>query len=190
MTSPPTEDPLVRHLLALGGQGDRQKQDRAALAVLRRGLTGHAGARVAMARHVEPYLGAEPQSWTRQSGYQVAALYAQHPEHRPGLTFAEALRILHRKQDESEALPKRFMAILEADAEDLPIHLRHTMSLLAAAGQGLDFAQLRKDLSWWGHPNRRVQERWAQDFWRQAQRDTNPTPDSADHPSPADDQAP
>lgn len=170
------KDPLVRHLVRLaGGPDGTQDPQRGALAALRRGLGGHAGARVAMARHVEPFLGKAPAPWQRESAYQVAALFAQHPHHRGGSSFPRAMRALAHDRN-SESLQKRFQAILAAEGEDLPVHLRHAIQLLASERIPIDYEELRCDLQGWTSPEQWVQERWAQAYWSSGQEAAESSP--------------
>jgi len=74
-----------------------------------------------------------------------------------------SFRPLERKSDSMEA---RFVALLNAHADDLDGHLRHAVSLLKANEQRLDWFQLFQDLLQWDHPDGHVQLRWARDFYK------------------------
>ena len=95
----------------------------------------------------------------------IAALFAAHPAGAPegnlGLTMAQIA--LRRRLTPS--LERRFVALLEADAEDVGEHLRHIVYLARAADVPLHWAQLLADLRCWDDPLRRVQAKWARSFW-------------------------
>lgn len=75
---------------------------------------------------------------------------------------------------------KHFVALLDSDREDLPRRLRQVVSLLKATDLGLDWELLLADLRRWEHPLRRVQRRWARDFWAEAP--AGPTADVVSEP--------
>jgi CRISPR system Cascade subunit CasB len=105
----------------------------------------------------------------------VAGLFALHPEPGPS-SVADALRSVKVKTD-SDSVELRFRALLSASRAELPIHLRHAVSLIASQGLGLDWGDLYDSLRWWErdaqsaggmHPKRR----WARDFWASSGDDT------------------
>ena len=128
-------DAFVRHLLAL-------RQDRGAMAALRRSLAFEPGAYPPAYPAVERFAARGPDSETqRRALYLSAGLFALHPAHAPGQTISAALGQAMRQRD-SASIEKRFIALLAADADSLPNHLRQTVSLLAAgrvAGGGAPF---------------------------------------------------
>ncbi|MCX7599824.1 MAG: type I-E CRISPR-associated protein Cse2/CasB [Armatimonadetes bacterium] len=65
----------------------------------------------------------------------------------------------------SESVERRFVALLRANFEDLPGHLRRAVMLLASAQIPVPWAQLLADLSYWDHPERFIQRAWADSFW-------------------------
>lgn len=91
----------------------------------------------------------------------VAGLFATHPRHAPGCNFGAALAALGC----TASLERRFVALLEADGEEVGEHLRRLIALLRAADIPLDWAQLLTDLRRWPHPLGQVQMAWAQAFW-------------------------
>lgn len=157
---------FVAFLQSLAGR------DSAAMARLRRSLNSGPGAEPAVYPYVERFVSPD---WgvsdaRRLALYVVAGLYADHLRH--GSTgFAQSFGVLARRR-ESGSLEKRFVALLGADAEGLPVHLRHAFSLLKAEGLPVDYCQLLKDLSWWLNPrleqSRRdaLRQRWAREFYR------------------------
>jgi len=158
-------DRFITHLCKL------QKDDRGALAALRRSLGFAPGAYAAAMPYVEPFAASdgtrEPQ---RQALYLAAGLFAANPRHRAGSSLAAALAEVKLRRD-SDSIERRFIALLSADAEALPVHLRHASSLLAAEEMPCDYAALAQDLGRWLDPwqedaRDRVRQRWARDFYR------------------------
>jgi len=98
--------------------------------------------------------------WKREAHYLVAALYAlKDGAHQEGRTLARALR---EKARESDSVEKRFLALLDADRDQIAFRLRQAVALVEG---GLDFARLLDDLLGWFSPERRVQARWAREFY-------------------------
>ncbi len=161
---------FVGYLLSLAKEG---QENRAALAGLRSGLGKKPGEMARVHKHVAPYLPAE--SYNDRWYYLVATLFGLHPKHRgPGesttdsgglkkaWTLGRAFKPLRDKSDSMEA---RFVALLNAHADDLDDHLRHAVSLLKANDLSLDWFRFLEDLLAWDHPEGYVQLRWARDFY-------------------------
>ncbi len=158
---------FIDHLELLG------KQNRGALAVLRRSSGFPPGAYPPAFPYVERYVARDssPKDGRRLALYVVAALYARHPK-VDGQSFATAWGELARRPNRGDGIEKRFIALLGADAENLSDYLRQAVSLLAAEAIGLDYAALLRDLSLWLDsrldPEIRdsIRQRWARDFYR------------------------
>jgi CRISPR system Cascade subunit CasB len=65
----------------------------------------------------------------------------------------------------SASVERRFTALLDCHADELPGHLRHAVSLLKSKGVPVDWRVLLADVQWWGHGDRFVQREWAREFW-------------------------
>jgi CRISPR system Cascade subunit CasB len=159
------------HLRFITHLRDIAEHDRGALAALRRSLAFAPGTCAAAMPHVEPWAvkdgTREPQ---RQALYLTAGLFAANSRHHAGTSLAAALAQVWLRRD-SPSIERRFIALLSADAEALPVHLRHAVSLLAAEELGCDYAALAEDLGRWLDPwqdeaRDRVRQRWARDFYR------------------------
>ena len=151
-------------------QGLAQSNDRGALAALRKGLGRPPGEEPAMHRYVAPWTGSERSRWAEDTYYLVAALFAHHPApwnegSGPSNLGASFARLRNSGHSSPEALDRRFTSLLGVDAEDLHLHLRHAVSLLKSNDVPVDWGRLLTDLRWWGHEDRWVQRRWAQEFW-------------------------
>src|SRR6266511_1251547 len=179
-------------------QGFVDREDRAPLAALRRGLGKAPGEAAEMHRYVLPFLPRKSPWSEEQAYYLVAALFAWHQgswladegEDTPaatnfGASFAQLSRARRMEgegnDDQSgveggpgktdESVERRFVALLNCHHDDLPDHLRHGVGLLKAHAVPVDWAQLLRDLQEWGWESRSVQRAWARDFWRRPERD-------------------
>jgi CRISPR system Cascade subunit CasB len=157
---------FIQHLKRLADN------DRGALAVLRRGAGFAPGAYPPAFPYVERFVPHEEhaQGQRRLARYMVATLFALHPEHSAGCSLAAAFGRLMRERD-SASLENRFVALLAAEPEELPVRLRHIVTLLASGSIGCDYAALELDLAHWLNPfgpesRDRVRQQWARDFYR------------------------
>jgi CRISPR system Cascade subunit CasB len=156
----------VAHLERLVG-----REDRAALAALRRGLGRPAGSVADMYPYVIPYLPPETEPWAEAPYYLVASLFALHQGSWPhaesngrttdfGASYARLSQQLER-----ESIEARFVALLDCDLDELPQHLRQAVALLKSREVPIDWLQLLRDVRGWGHPERYVQRAWARAYW-------------------------
>ncbi|GAB3393399.1 type I-E CRISPR-associated protein Cse2/CasB [Azotobacter armeniacus] len=143
-----------------------------ALAELRRSQGFAPGAYPPAYPHVERFAPTDchAQDPQRLALYVVAGLFALHPQPASRSLAASFGELMRRRG--SGSIEKRFIALLGADAENLPDYLRQVVSLLAADDLGVDYAALLKDLGFWLNPRldpeRRdqIRQRWARDFYR------------------------
>lgn len=157
---------FVSHLIEL------KENDRGALAHLRRSLSFAPGTHPRAYPYVERFVGSDKHaedSW-RKALYLTAGLFALHPLQQRGVSFASAFGKLGRERG-SRSIEQRFIALLDADPDGLPVLLRQATSLLAADGIGVDYADLLTDLARWLDPydfeaRDRLRSRWARDFYR------------------------
>lgn len=171
----------TRFIAHLQGLAER---DRGALAALRRSLAFDPGTHAPAMPWVEPFAVKDgsrvPQ---RVALYLTAGLFATHPRHRVAAPLAHGLALVKLRRG-SESIERRFITLLGADAESLPVHLRHAMALLAAEDLPCDFVLLADDLARWLDPwqdeaRDRVRQRWAREFYRQlAKNDHTDAPDT------------
>jgi CRISPR system Cascade subunit CasB len=182
---------FIAHLQALA------ERDRGALAALSRSLAFDPGTYPPAMPWVEPFAVADgTREAQRRALYLTAGLFATHSHHRPGAPLAQGLAVVKLKR-KSDSIERRFVSLLSADAEDLPVHLRHAVALLAADEVPCDFASLADDLARWLDPwqddaRDRVRQRWARDFYRHLAAsasagtqapDTTDTTDTTDTPA-------
>jgi CRISPR system Cascade subunit CasB len=148
------------------------QRDTKVRAILRRSLSFEPGVYPAAFPYVEPYLKNEDGAWKRKVYYLVAGLWAQHRrkglngESKPiGMALADYL-----KTSGSQSVEQRFIALLDADEDQLSYRLRQIIALLKE--WNIDFEKLMKDLLAWNNENKWTQRNWAQDFYRFLNKET------------------
>jgi CRISPR system Cascade subunit CasB len=167
-------------------EGLVRREDRAALAALRRGLGKSPGAVPEVHRHVVPWLGAARSSWEEDVHYLVASLFAAwHQGGRPVAAWDGSLgRSFRALADKvgADGAERRFAALLSCRREDLAEPLRHAVSLLRTHDVPVNWTRLLLDLPRWDHLDRPVQRRWARDFWAAAPPSSDEAADSPQAP--------
>jgi len=167
-----TGQQFVAHLIGL------RETNGEALAQLRRSLAFAPGAYAPAYPHVERFVAADAPARDPQrlALYVIAGLFALQPRTAPD-TLAGSLGELMRRRD-SVGIEKHFLALLGADAENLPGCLRQAVGLLATEDIGLDYGALFDDLGLWLGPDpgvrERIRQRWARDFYRSLSRAAEP----------------
>jgi CRISPR system Cascade subunit CasB len=168
---------FVAHL-----RGIAEREDRGALAALRRSIQEPSGIAMSACPYVVPFLPAGPNSFVERAYFLVGALFALHPDHAQGVSLGHAFRRINdataegQKGVDNESTRARFVALLDAHPDDIANHLRHAVSLARARAIPVDWMLTLKDLLNWGAPDRRVQRRLAADFWRSDFDDTHTAP--------------
>jgi CRISPR system Cascade subunit CasB len=118
-----------------------------------------------MYRYVEPFLGQERGVGYKESAfYLVAALFALHPSSTDFGDMGKHMAAT-RTESGSDALERRFTALLAAHQDDLPDYLRQAVSFLKSKDIPVNWNQLLRDLQNWGHADHFVQKQWARSFW-------------------------
>lgn len=156
-------------------EGLYERDERAALAALRRGLGRAPGEASEMHRYIVPRVQGLKE-WREDAYYIVAALFALHPgkswraggDTRHDTNLGASLGVLAKENKESSSVERRFVALLNCRKEELPDHLRNIVSLLKSKDIPINWAQLIKDINFWNNENRRVQRDWARAFWSDA----------------------
>ena len=168
---------FVQRLAELAEEGQR---DRAALATLKRSLAFQPGTHVPSFALVEPWV-PQDEGWHRTAYYLVAGLLALDPRLGP-MSMPEGMALVYRKRERS-SIESRFLALLDADRDQLPERLRRCVHLVRAEeGPGLDWASLLSDLLGWFHPDRPVQRRWARVFYRAVRGNEQTRDDKGEQP--------
>lgn len=149
-----------------------RRDDRAALAALRRGL-GHPPGTVAdMYRYVVPWLPADAPSWLEHAYYLVAALFAYHPHPGGKGNVGDHFARARAPQGDDTATERRFTVLLAAHPDDLDFYLRQAISFLRSKDVPINWHQLLPDMLAWGHTERYVQKAWARAFWGRSTQET------------------
>lgn len=151
-------DRFIDHLEQL-----RARDDRGALANLRRGVGHPPGTVSAMYPLVVPWV--PEQQYAEDAAFVVAALFALHPLAGGQGTLGAAFARVGETSDSTE---QRFVALLNCHRDNLPDYLRHAISLLRSKEVPVDWRRLLQDVLGWDHDSRYVQRAWARDFWRSA----------------------
>jgi CRISPR system Cascade subunit CasB len=142
------------------------EKDTKVRAVLRRSLAFDPGVFVPAYPYVEPFARNEDNSWRREMLYLVAGLWAAHwRQGRIGgpVSIGKACAA-YQVASGSTSGEHRFIALLDADSDQLPHRLRQMIALLKE--QAVDFESLLKDLLYWNDDQKRTQNTWARDFYR------------------------
>lgn len=144
-------------------RGLAKNKDRAALAHLRRGLGKKPGDALEMYPYVGHFAGEENNRAHERAVFLTAALFAEYPDapENAGDLGSSVKQIAKL----SDSIERRFVALLDADAEDLHYYLRQMIALLKANSVPVNWDQLFKDIRHWSHDDRFVQRKWARSFW-------------------------
>lgn len=142
------------------------EKDTKVRAVLRRSLAFDPGAFVPAYPYIEPFLKGEDRPWQREMLYLVAGLWAAHWREGRGGTPLPIGKACAKYRDErdSNSTERRFINLLDADRDQLPHRLRQMVVLLKE--QVIDFDALLKGLLYWNDDQKRTQNGWARDFYR------------------------
>lgn len=166
--------------------------ERADLAELRRSLAFDPGTHAPTFRVVESFAIHAKSKFEGDMYYLVAGLFAlverpnpdraaptfEHPRNL-GASIAE----LYVARQSTRSIEDRFIALLDADSEQLPYRLRQMIALLRETAS-IDWQTLLRDLRFWNLEDKSVQRRWAQAFYRHISY-TPPTNETAPSPEEA-----
>lgn len=156
------------HPLILFLEGFRERDDKKALADLRRGLNGDPQVQIAfMSRYVGRFTENLPR-WLEQQYYLIASLYAYYPEQTTQGNMGDHFweKVDPSNPDSLAPVEKRFSNLLAAHQDELHYHLRQAISYLKADNIAINWHQLAHDIRGWSHPDRFVQRNWANAFWQ------------------------
>ena len=146
------------------------QENRAALAMLRRGLGKQPGEAMEVYRIIGNFA-ANAKGQRETDLHTVATLFGLYPSsNREGDKYDSNLGISVSElaaKSNSDNVEKRFAALLDAHSDDLPNHLRQMVGLLKANDVRINWLQLLNDLNWWDGDRREVQRRLAKSFWKE-----------------------
>jgi len=119
-----------------------------------------------MYRYIANWVAEGDGHWNEECLYLIAALFASYPEaESTDGNFGESTRQL-RLAKESESIERRFVALLAADTQALPNHIRYMVNLLKTENIPVNWLKLLRDLHRWKSSSRSVERAWARQFWR------------------------
>ncbi|MFH0800038.1 MAG: type I-E CRISPR-associated protein Cse2/CasB [Pseudomonadota bacterium] len=148
------------------------EKDTKVRAALRRSLAFDPGTFVPAYPYVEPFIKDADNSWRRQMLYLVAGVWAAH--WRKGRSSVQMkigkAAATHQETSVSTSTERRFITLLDADPDQLPHRLRQMIALLKE--QTIDFDDLLKGLLYWNDDQKRTQNAWARDFYRNLDHET------------------
>jgi CRISPR system Cascade subunit CasB len=157
--------------------------ERAELAELRRSLAFDPGTHAPTYRTVQDFAKNAKSRFEDDAYYLVAGLFAlverPNPD-RPAPTFeqprnlGQSIAELYVARQKTKSVEDRFIALLDADAEQLPYRLRQMVALLRDTAV-IDWQTLLSDLRFWNLEDKPVQRRWAQAFYRHVSSAENAT---------------
>jgi CRISPR system Cascade subunit CasB len=147
------------------------RDDRGALAALRRGLGKAPGEATEMYPWVAWALSADGYRAHDDDYFTVASLFASHykkpwedaPHHVANL--GASFRALYVRREQGPSIEARFVGLLGASREQLPNHLRGAISLMKADEIPVCWEYLLHDLGRWTWEGQRVQRAWGRAFW-------------------------
>lgn len=147
------------------------RQDRAALAHLRRGLARKPGETMEMYPYIGRFINEKTNNSHDRAVFLTSALFADYSDASQNIgNLGRSVRQLSNETG-SDSVQRRFVALLDAEADDLHFYLRQMIGLLKANSIAVNWNRLFEDIRDWGRPSRKVQREWARSFWGSA--DTN-----------------
>ncbi len=175
-------DKFINHLKGFAPSDEKATGDRAALATLRRALTGKPSDVVRTFQYIGDRL---PPSQKAQDLYiLVAGLFASHPQSTDqgnlGMHLAALRDAALRENNVARAtmLDKRLSAMLQVRSSHLGPHLRRMISFLKQGEIPVNWGQLLRDLRNWDDPRGYVQYHWASAFWGERRSDQSQPSDA------------
>lgn len=160
--------------------GLRSRNERAPIAHLRRSLAFPPGQYVPAYPYVQRFATGAFSEWQTKVTYLIAGLWAlSRSSNSSKGNFGFSTKQL-AAASKSGSIEHRFLALLEADPDQLPHHLRQFTALMSSHDIAPDWSRLCNDLRWWQHPDRGVQQQWASSFYYEAppKADENETTDT------------
>ncbi|MBK8895261.1 MAG: type I-E CRISPR-associated protein Cse2/CasB [Propionivibrio sp.] len=148
------------------------EKDTKVRAVLRRSLAFDPGSYVHAFPYVEPFVGNGDNARRRETLYLVAGLWAAHwreNERGQPMPLGKACAT-HQIASGSTSTERRFITLLDADRDQLPHRLRQIIAMLKE--RSIDFEALLNGLLYWDDEQKRTQNAWARDFYRNLNHET------------------
>lgn len=141
------------------------KNDAGAMATLRRGLAHEPGEYVPAFPYVAPFVAEES---NELPFFLTASLFAAHPEESEKGDFGLAFKTMANLAGASDSIELRFKALLQCRGEELRIHLRSAISMLASKSIPVNYNELFRAIHYWENPEKFIQKQWAKSYWAPA----------------------
>jgi len=143
------------------------RDDRGALAALRRGLQYDPGTCTDMYPYIIPWLQKVKSKWNRDLHYLIASLFAYHPSTSTIGNMGDVFLQISHSSGENNSLEQRFTTMLRSNPEDLAIHIRQSISLAKSKNVPVNWHELFYDLKRWPYESSfPPYEKWANSFWK------------------------
>lgn len=169
-----TDIPLVVHLRKLAS-----RQERGALADLRNGLRRKPGYAMEMWQHLGDHIDSRPSNRKDRAVFLTSALFAYYWDAQSNVADLGESMLRLSRETESKSIASRFVALLDADAENLHYYLKQVIGLLKAKQIAVNWNELYTAIKHWESDDKWVQRKWARSFW--ADDDDDPSPDQNNH---------
>lgn len=150
------------------------KNDRRALAALRRGLGKKPGEEMGVWRYIARYTnGLKP--YQEDAYYIVATLFGFYSapswrsddDDKNKTNLGASLKLLQARMG-GDGAERRFVALLNTHRDEMPEHLRQIVSLLKSKDMPIDWVQLLQAVEYWDFDDEhRRQRNWAKAFWQE-----------------------
>lgn len=158
MTDEIRKHPFITHL-------EGYINDRTALAVLRKGLTGKPINTFETLRYIGSFYSIK----NEQNLFLIAGLFSLHPpKQRSDIkgNMGTHMRSSVSTDEEDNPVSRRFVQLLSLHRDALDIPLRRQISILKTKEIAINWHQLAHDLNFWSNPSYFIQKQWASEFWR------------------------
>lgn len=144
------------------------RDDRGALAAIRKGLQYDPGKCADTYPYIIPWLGNVKSKWEKDVHYLIASLFAYHPSSiSQPQNIGDVFSKISLKRGDTKSLEKRFKNLLKSKPEDLPLHMRQVISLAKSESIPVNWHELFYDLKRWPYESTfPPYEKWANSFWK------------------------
>ncbi|MCG7540340.1 type I-E CRISPR-associated protein Cse1/CasA [Pseudoalteromonas sp. CO348] len=166
---------IIRQLYQWGNP-DFPKRD--ILAALRKSLDLQKGSQLTAISYLGPLLSSEDERSKVQAF--IAGLFASHAKVYQEAQHSSFGHIWYQAdKDQRRGMSFRFECLLEAKGEQLKQTLRQMVQILKSKDIAIDYRTLMEDLYHWDSDDKRIQLKWARDYWAKPTQSDEST-DSAD----------
>lgn len=144
---------------------EQNPQHRAALATLRRALSGETSDVMLALRYVGYSL--PPYPVDQDICIMLVALFAHHPlEGGEGNMGNHMADLIKTNPERARGAARRFTELVSSHPADLSHNLYQVISLLKSGGIPINWLKLLQHIDDWNYESQYVQRDWANAFWR------------------------